>query len=96
LLALILDTSKIENYLRNDVFSSQILYKGGDWFGLHGVDLRESQSKKAIPGPTGECGRELLGTFDSLVLNCNSSNSNNILCIYQMANEVSVQYKQRQ
>jgi hypothetical protein len=82
LFALNLDGSRTEKYLRNVTLSSHVHYRGGDWRGRNGVDLRKSQSEKAIPSPTGEGGRELIGTFDGLVLNCNASDSNNILCTY--------------
>jgi len=91
-----LDESKIEKYLRNDTFGSHVLYRGGDWCGLDRVDYRRRKSEKAIPGPGGKGGREFRGTFDRLVLNCNASDSNNILGIHQMANEVSVQYRRHQ
>lgn len=84
--SLISDNLERVEDLGDNTLCTHVLNRSGCWSGSDSVDCIKCQSEKTISGPGGEGSGDCLGTFNSLVLDNKTSQSNSILENHQMRN----------
>jgi hypothetical protein len=84
--SLTLDNFESVEDLWSNTFCTHVLNRSGCWSWFDGVDCIKCQSEKTISRSAGKRGRECFGTFNSLVLDNKTSQSNSILENHEMRN----------
>ena len=84
--SLILDNIERVEDLWSNTLRTHVLNRGGCWSRFDGVDCIKCQSEKTISSSAGESRRDCFGTFNSLVLDNKTSQSDSILENHEMRN----------